>query len=66
MKVRDAIIHLLGLESTGGIDANRFQPFSKLVVNSVSDLQDKVVPIAIPLLKRQKSTYRPFQTLAHR
>jgi hypothetical protein len=58
-KVRDALVYLLGLQPTSGIDCNMIETFRDLTSDTVDDLRDEASPIAIEKLREQiqRNTY---------
>ncbi|MBD3159188.1 MAG: hypothetical protein GF309_10405 [Candidatus Lokiarchaeota archaeon] len=58
-KVRDALVYLLGLQPTNGIDCNMMEVFRDLTSDTVDDLRDEAAPIAMEKLREQikRNTY---------
>lgn len=58
-KIRDAVVFLLGLEPTSGIDADLIDVFHDLPGYTVEELRDEAVPVTVDHLRKQipQNTY---------
>lgn len=52
-KIRDALVFLLGMKSTGGVDRDLIETFSCLTSRTVTNLRDEAVPVALEYLEEQ-------------